>query len=191
MKFENFKELVHARRSWYPTLFTNERIDDADLMECLKLASRAPTHRLTQPWRFLIYSDENKQDLGVFLAKKYKVNASAASFSEEKHKRTAQKPVLCSHVIAIIMKRDEQERVPEWEELAAVSCAVMSFWLAITAKGFGGYWSSPSTVLNEQEYFGLEEGEKCYGLFYLGIPAADAKIHEREYMPFEQLVRWK
>lgn len=38
------------------------------------------------------------------------------------------------------MKRHDS--VPLWEEHAAVACAVQNMWLAATAAGVSGYWTS-------------------------------------------------
>ena len=66
------------------------------------------------------------------------------------------------------MQRDPQERVPEWEEIAAVACAVQNIWIGCASLGLGGYWSSPKTIDYMHEFTSMEVGEKCLGLFYLG-----------------------
>lgn len=190
MKFDEFEKLVQQRRSWYPTLFTEELIPDVDVEACLRLAALAPTHRLTQPWRFKILNGENLNRLGDFLAQKYKVNTPASSFNESKHSRTAKKPTLCSHVVAFVLHRDQAESVPEWEELAALSTAVMTFWLAVTAKGYGGYWSTPKYLTTDKQFFDLADNETCYGIFYLGVPDKTATMHTRTYLPFDAITQW-
>jgi nitroreductase len=45
--------------------------------------------------------------------------------------------------IAIIFERDAAERVPEWQEIAAVSMAVQNMWLTATGLGLGAFWSTP------------------------------------------------
>ena len=49
-----------------------------------------------------------------------------------------------SHIILICMKRCAEEKnvYPEWEEVAAVACAVQNIYLQATAKNLGGFWSS-------------------------------------------------
>lgn len=46
--------------------------------------------------------------------------------------------------IAIYVKKDPKpgKAMPEWEETAAVSCAVQNMWLMATALGLAGYWTS-------------------------------------------------
>ncbi|MGY8931922.1 MAG: nitroreductase family protein [Flavobacteriales bacterium] len=48
-----------------------------------------------------------------------------------------QKFKLSSHVIC--MSRDENEVIPEWEELAATSMSVQNMWLTCTSYDLGCY----------------------------------------------------
>ena len=41
------------------------------------------------------------------------------------------------------MNRDKQNRLPEWEEIAAVSMAVQNMWLTCYANNIGCYLSTP------------------------------------------------
>ena len=76
-----------------------------------------------------------------------------------------------SHIIVIGMERDEKESVPEWEEIAAVSCAVQNIYLSLRAAGLGGYWSTPSlTIKHIGHFLELGERETCLGFFYIGVP---------------------
>jgi len=91
-------------------------------------------------------------------------------FSDMKLKKIKTKPLKASHIIVICMKRDKKKAIPKWEEKAAVACAVQNMYLTITAMGLGGYWSTPAYALAADEYFQLSSGERCMGLFYVGVP---------------------
>ena len=66
------------------------------------------------------------------------------------------------------MYRDPAQSIPEWEEIAAVSCAVQNMWLSATALGIGAYWSSPKSIHAAQDLLDLKDGEQCLGFFYMG-----------------------
>ncbi len=66
------------------------------------------------------------------------------------------------------MYNDPNVTIPEWEEIAAVSCAVQNMWLSCTALNIGCYWSSPKSITNAKNFLGLSENERCLGLFYMG-----------------------
>lgn len=137
----------------------------------LNNAKWAPTHRRTEPWLFHVLTENKLRDLGDFLSSWYKENTPPESFSEIKHEKTKRKAIMSSHVIAICMRRDPLERIPEWEEIASVACAVQNMWLTCTAMNLGCYWSTPGSIRDADAFLGLGEGEKCLGWFYIGIPA--------------------
>ncbi len=189
MDFKDFKLLTLNRRSIFPSVYSGEVIDDSVVTEILDIARWAPNHKMTEPWRFKVYSGKSKMILSDFLGHYYKENTPIEKFSETKYKRTMDKPLKSSHIIALCMQKDPQERVPEWEEIAAVSCAVMSMWLACTSLGLGSYWSSPKSVTSGPEFLKLDAGERCLGLFYIGVPKVvpETKVTRR---PLSEVVEW-
>jgi nitroreductase len=82
-------------------------------------------------------------------------------------------PKKAAAVIAICMQRDPQERVPEWEEIAATAMAVQNMWLCCTELGIGCYWSSPGLIAYMDEFFDMEPGENCLGFLYMGYYDAE------------------
>jgi len=52
-----FNSIVQNRRSIYPYQFIKGKaIPDPVIRQILENANRAPTHKLTQPWRFTVFS---------------------------------------------------------------------------------------------------------------------------------------
>jgi nitroreductase len=162
------EEIIRNRKSVYPRFFTDQPVSDSDIWQLLEAANWAPTHRMTEPWRFIVLQGEKKDALGDVLASAYKEQVGASGFSERKFQSKKQKAVQSSAVLAIILQRDPEERLPEWEELAASSAAVQNLWIMASSLGLGGYWSSPKAITGRHEFFSLPEGQTCYGLFYLG-----------------------
>ena len=79
------------------------------------------------------------------------------------------------------MKRDKENSVPEWEEIAATSMAVQNMWLTCTAHDIGCYWSTPKYVKKMNNFFKLKENERCLGFFYMGkYDHSDLISKERE-----------
>ncbi len=175
-QFEQLTQVIKERRSIFPPMYTGEKVSDEVVLELLENANWAPNHKKTEPWRFRIFKEEALQGLSDYLGDYYEKYTPQEAFSDKKLEKTRKKPLMCSHVVAICMQRDPEERLPEWEELSAVSCAVMNLWLSVSAKGLAGYWSSPKSILEANEFLQLNEGEKCLGLFYLGVPKEDIKV---------------
>jgi nitroreductase len=159
-------------------------------MELLENANHAPTHRLTEPWRFKVITGEKLGALGDLLAELYQAKTTAETFSERKYNKTKQKPRQSSHILAICMQRDPEERVPEWEEIAATAMAVQNIWLSAAAHQIGAYWSSPATIAHDKcrAFLNLNEGQRCLGFLYLGYHDMPASPAKRE--PIAQKIEW-
>ena len=79
--------------------------------------------------------------------------------------------------------------VPRWEEVAATACAVQNLWLAASAAGIGGYWSSPGTIKHMGDFLGLSTNEECLGFFYMGYHDEPQRTANRS--PLAEKVRWE
>lgn len=168
MNIEELSKLIEARRSIFPKQYIDKEIDDQLIIKMLENANCAPNHKKTEPWRFKIFKGKALNRLSDYLGDRYKAMNQGDKFSEFKYKKTLKKPLKCGAIIAICMQRDPEESLPEWEEIAAVACAVQNLWLSCTALGIGSYWSSPSTIVGKNDIMDLKEGETCLGLFYMG-----------------------
>ena len=183
-------QIIRNRRAVYPLSFTDKKIDNKIISEVLENANYAPTHYLTQPWRFKVIEGEQLQKLGNLLADLYKGSTKKENFSEKKYNKTLQKPARCSHVIAICMQRDEKERLPEWEEIASTAMAVQNMWLTASAYNIGAYWSSPSYMNSDKcsTFLKLIPKQKCLGFFYMGYH--NMKDMEAKRNPIAEKVEW-
>jgi len=168
MTISDLSELIKSRRSIFPSQYIEKEITDETIMKILENANLAPNHRNTEPWRFKIFKEEGLKKLSEYLGNQYKDRFIGDKFSELKYKKTVKKPLQCSAIIGICMQRDPKESVPEWEEIAAVACAVQNMWLSCTALEIGSYWSSPALITGKNDIMDLAEGETCLGLFYMG-----------------------
>ncbi len=179
-------DLIKNRRSVFPNQYNDRLIEKETLQKILEAANWAPTHRKTEPWRFKVLTGESKKRLGVFLSKKYQeIDPKPKQF---KIKKLQENPVRSAVVIAICMQRDPNESLPEWEELAATSMAVQNMWLYCAELGIGSYWSSPGLIKYMDEFFDLQEGERCLGFFYMGYYDEEPPSVERG--PIDEKVEW-
>ena len=185
------RDIIRNRRSIKPEDFKPRKVMDDMVSEILNNALWAPTHGMTEPWHFVVFQNEAIEALGGFMADTYKKNTSEESFMQKKHDKFKDRPNLSSVVIAICMKRQESEKIPEMEEVAAVACAVQNMHLTATAYGLGGYWSSGPMIYSDEmkEYLNLEEKDKCLGLFYLGYTDKDWPVSHRQ--PLEYHSEWR
>ena len=188
---DDIHELIRRRRAVFPKFYRpGKPVERALSEQLLENARWAPTHKLTEPWRFHVFhSEESRRRLGEYLSGFYQKNTPPELFSEEKMKKNGENPLLSGAVIAIVMQRDPAEGIPEFEEIASVAMAVQNMWLTCAALGLGCYWSTPRAALMADEFLGLEAGQRCLGLFYMGwhdMPETPGKRR-----PVEEVAVWK
>ncbi len=188
---EEFNELIIARRSVFPKDYTGEKVDDKIVQQMLENANWAPTHKLTEPWRFIVFKGDGLKKLAAFQSECYKqVTQAKGSFDEKKYEGLKVKPMECSHMIAIGMKRDEKKSVPEWEEMGAVFCAIENMYLTATAYSIGCYLSTGGITNFEEakSFFGLGHEDKLLGFIHIGIPKESSLSRKRK--PIEEKTKW-
>ncbi|NND33286.1 MAG: nitroreductase [Saprospiraceae bacterium] len=176
------------RRAIFPPAFTDEMVPRADIEKILEAANWAPTHKLTQPWRFVVMRGESRKALATSLLAYYDQHTPSGQKLEKKRKKILANPLKASAIIAICLHVDQQNAIPEWEELAATACAVQNLWLAASALGIGGYWSSPAAASDLGAFLNLKDNERCLGLFYLGFYHPSKSEPNRS--PWQEKVKW-
>ena len=186
MPIETLNKIIKERRSIYPASYIKKEIPKDVIEQILENANYAPTHKLTQPWRFTVIRGEAKTRLGLELGQLYKATIPADKFLQKKFDSFSVKTEQADCIIAINMQLSG--KIPEWEELAAVSCAVQNMALAAEALKVGGYWSSPPLIEDLGVFLGLKENEKCFGLFYLGYHNEESR--EANRTPIGLKTRW-
>ena len=167
-----FNTIVQQRRSIYPYQFIKgKKIPDEIIWQILDNANRAPTHKLTEPWRFTVFSGEGLPYFAQLQTDIYTKHAGE-NFKEKKLKNLTEYPLMSSHVIAIGMKRTASISIPETEEIIATACAIENIYLSVAAYGLGGYLSTGGiTYLKEaKSFFDLEDTDQLIGFFYIGYP---------------------
>jgi nitroreductase len=189
-RIEAISEIIRRRRTIKPTQLDSREIDDAVLNVILENANWAPTHGMTEPWRFSVYTGPARNRLAEFLAATYKEITPQEQFKPNKYEGMSRNATLAAAVIAIGMKRQEIEKISELDEIQAVACAVQNMHLTAAAFGLGGFWSTNLAATSDQmrDFTGLGPKDRALGLFYLGYPAVDWPSATRN--PIESKVRW-
>ncbi|MEM8829272.1 MAG: nitroreductase [Cyanobacteria bacterium P01_G01_bin.19] len=165
-----FNDLIHSRRSTKPRLFNGQKIDDEIVWQILENGNWAPTHGLTQPWRYKVFNNSGLEKLASFQADLYQKLTPTDKFKPEKHERMMANILKSSHVIVICMQRQTSEKILEIEEIEAVACSVQNMALTAAAYDVCSFWGSGGVTYTDElkEFLGLAEKDKCLGYLYLG-----------------------
>ncbi len=180
---EEVNQLIRHRRSVFPRDYSGEIVDDVIVTQMLENANWAPNHKMTEPWRFMVFTRDGLRKLGEFQAACYKRVAEAkGNYSLDRHQALLITPLKSSHIISVGMKRDELKRLPEIEEAGAVYCAVENMYLTATAYGIGCYLSSGGITYFEEakEFFELGPEDKLLGFMHIGVPMREAPDGRRK-----------
>ena len=157
---QEISKIIKLRQSVFPRHFNGRTIDNDIVLELLNNANTAPSHRMTQPWSFKVFSGKSKEKL---------INSirSGIDLPDIVFSKLNSNFKISSHIICICMSRNKI--VPEWEEIASTAMAVQNIWLSCADSKIGGYWSTPSFINQLQDVLKLNNHERCLGFFYLGM----------------------
>ena len=162
---------IKSRRSVYPKMFDpNASVTESELIDLFEAARWAPNHKLTQPWRFIVHVGEGIDALTtkqVEIIKSSNLDANAQTAKIDKLSQKAKQSVA---VAAIVMKRGDEKRIPEWEEISAVACAMQNVFLHAQSIDLVGYWST-GCFTNHAEirrYLEIKPFDQHLGWYYLG-----------------------
>ncbi|QIF03185.1 nitroreductase [Roseimicrobium sp. ORNL1] len=186
-------EVIRSRRSIKPfDMDASRAVDKSLILELLENANHAPTHGLTEPWRFHLFTGDSRRTLAETMARLYRETTPEAEFREDKMRKMSENPLLAGAVIVLGMARRGGAKIPELEEIEAVACAVQNLALSVTASGLAGYWSSPPLVYTRQfaDWLGLGPEDRCLGLFYLGWPKAGFTMPKASRKPVAEKITW-
>jgi nitroreductase len=147
-----------THKAFGPEPLPREQID-----ELLELASWAPNHNLTVPWRFRVIGPETLRRL-----KEVAGPEGAAKLDRA--------PTLI--VVSCVLSGDPVEDEEDLHATAASSYIVL---LAAHARGLAGYWRTPGILRGAagRAAVGLPEGERFVGLLHLGHPRQEKAPPER------------
>lgn len=151
----------------------------------LESAVHAPNHKITEPWRFHVFTGKGRGELARARAELARILAETEGEEEElaagRMSRERKKAFRAPVVIAVISRggRDEVETL---ENYAACAAAVQNMQLTAHALGLATIWRTGLQAYHPymREFFGLEAGDKIVAYLYLGYPDMEERPRRRE-----------
>ena len=183
-------ELIKNRRTIYPQFYSSRKVHKEIIEHFLKNATWAPTHGMTQPWRFKVFTEDSRKILSDMLSMLYKNLTPIENFREDKFAKMQARPFQASAAIVAYMKRGDNPKIPEIEEISSVACAIQNICLTATAYGIGSFWSTPKIIYTKEmnDFLKINDEDRCMGIIYLGYP--NDKWPKGQRKPIEYLTEW-
>ncbi len=152
-------------------------IPDETINQLLALADWAPTHGRTEPWRFFVYGGDALRQFGKTHAELYWQHTAEDKRQEATYEKLEHNVDKASHLIIAVMKRGENIKIPQLEEVAAASAAIQNILLGATALGIASFWSTGGMTHSHalKEHLKLGADDIIMGLVYMGYTDEPAK----------------
>jgi nitroreductase len=187
-------DVIRARRTSKPALLKADPVPREMIEMVLDAAHWAPSHGITEPWHFTVFTGEGRGALGAAFAAAYEKDATAkGNFDPKAHAGARDRvwpvPVWIMLTMTPATKPDGSPLRPEWEEIAAFGGAVQNLHLQATTLGLSGMWTTGGQVLHPLvgEMLKLPAGRPM-GAFILGYPNVAPNPTPRKPLP--EKVTW-
>lgn len=168
-------------------------VPDEVVENILQSAVHAPNHRITEPWRFHVFTGKGRGELARARAELARIEAEAEGEDEDmmagRVSRERKKAFRAPAVIAVISKGGREE-VETLENYAACAAAVQNMQLTAHSLGLASIWRTGPVAYHEhmKKFFGLQDGDQIVAYLYIGYPDMPERPRRRE--PVEALTIW-
>lgn len=182
--FENFSELVRSRRT--SMIVDRERDVPTELIaELCGLATWAPNHKKTWPWRFALFTGDGRARLGDTMADEMQ-RLDVGDDTKRAKTRTKYLRTPATLAIGCAPHDDEMLHV---ENRDAVAAGIQNLLLGATALGLASFWSTPAitrpaAVLDLCDF---QSDDRLVGMIYLGWSAQHCPAPERPQIPITHI----
>ena len=176
VEFEAFSNLARARRT--SMIVDQDRDVPAEVIaELCTLASWAPNHKKTWPWRFALFTGDGRARLGDTMADEMH---DADVGDDAKRAKTRIKFLRTPAVLVAGCTAHDNPMLHD-ENRDAVAAGIQNLLLGATALGLASFWSTPAMTrpAGVLELCGFEPDDRLVGIIYLGWAAQDCAAPER------------
>lgn len=189
-KFNIVASVIKNRRTTKPSDLNGQLIPDEQIMQLLELADWAPSHGLTEPWRFIVYPSDKVKDFCTAHASLYKEHTNHELFSTAVYEKLAHQGDTASHIIVCIMQRGHKPKIPVLEEIAATSAAIEHILLGAESLGISTIWSTGGMAHHPsmKALFSLNEEDIIMGVIYCGYSTIEKQ--GKRTIPITEKVKW-
>lgn len=149
--------------------------------EVLVAATWAPSHRQTEPWRFLVIAGDERKKLGEVMAEARRAHSAGVPEPQERLDRERAKPLSAPAIIALVSCPKQGGEIVPQEELVAAGAALQNMLLAAHSLGLGTKLVTGSHAYSGsvRQFLEIDGSESLVCLVYLGYPDGQPPLGKR------------
>ena len=164
-ELREFAEVLQGRRTI--NLYLQTPVPEALVNEAIELATWAPNHHVTEPWRFILPGPATVERI-LDLCQEIVCAKKGEELAKHKRDSWGEKP---GWLIVTCERSDDALR--QQEDYAACSAAVQNFMLYLWKAGVGSKWTS-GEITRDPRFFdilGIDESRAfVVGMIWFGYP---------------------
>jgi len=174
--FEGLADVIRTRRT---SMFVDHSRDVpvAVVEQLCELASWAPNHKKTWPWRFALFTGEGRRRLGETMV----LDMVDSDIGDDaKRAKTATKYLRTPATLVVGCEPHDNEMLHH-ENRDAVAAAIQNLMLGATSLGLATFWSTPALTSPRHvlDLCGFGPDGRVVGIIYLGWADVEATPPER------------
>ncbi len=184
MDLDAFAALAHARRTSL-LVDTTRPVDPALVERLCALATWAPNHKRTWPWRFASLTGAARAKLGDAFADAMVLR----SFGDEGKIAKTRTKFLRAPVALVVGSAHHDKPSLDDENRDAVAAGIQNLLLGATAAGLASFWSTAPLIdaAPVLDLCGFEADAMLIGVIYLGWPSGTVETPARPPVEVQHL----
>ena len=175
-EFDRFADLVRSRRT---SMFVDQdRAVPVELVEELcALATWAPNHKKTWPWRFALFTGAGRARLGETMAD----DMERADFGDDAKRAKTRIKYLRTPATLVVACTPADNEMLHAENRDAVAAGIQNLLLGATTLGLASFWSTPALTQPAAtlELCGFDPADRLVGVIYIGWSTGGAPVPDR------------
>ena len=185
---------IAPRRSMGLSRLKPDAVPTELIEKMIEAADWAPSHGDTEPWRYIVFTGDARNELAEAYAAAYRADHADKidPVAEQGYRdRAFDAPVWIAIGMEPMLNEDGTLVMTETEELMAVACSVQNLHLMASAQGLAGMWHSKGVSIHPAvaEALGWNAPTRLLGFFFCGFANCDWAEGERR--PLSEKVTWK
>ena len=180
VRFEEFSALVRARRT--SMIVEQGREVPLDVIaELCGLATWAPNHKKTWPWRFAVFTGAGRARLGDTMAD----DMERVGFGDDTKRAKTRTKYLRTPATLVVGCAPHDDEMLHDENRDAVAAGIQNLLLGATTLGLASFWSTPALAQAPAvlDLCGFASTDRLVGVIYLGWATQHCPAPERPQLP--------